>query len=124
MNIYNLHSNPEELYGYNKRNNLPEYALSSLDHEEFQEGTPEYEHAVSVILKDPMSSYYYASNIIFERFPEGEEIISQDGTASFLYAKDVIKGRFRAGEKAIEEKPLTKMYKNNVIDVYGMDSGI
>lgn len=46
-------------------------------------------------------SYFYALEILRERFYDGEEIISKDGFFSYLYAIDIIKGRFELGEKEI-----------------------
>ena len=46
-------------------------------------------------------AYYYARDVLKERWPEGEAVIAADGLWAYAYAKDVINGRFPEGESVI-----------------------
>ena len=93
MNIYELHSRPEELEGYAERMyHVPEIAYIRLEH------FPDDERAIDCIAKDAKWSYWYAKDILHGRFPAGEPEIAKNAGMSYNYALDVIKGRFPAGE--------------------------
>jgi hypothetical protein len=55
----------------------------------------------NVIKESAEYSYYYALNIIGNRFLLGEKSICKDARFSYCYARDVIKGRFEMGENSI-----------------------
>ena len=46
-----------------------------------------------IIIKDPYYAYYYAQNIIKDRWIEAENIISTDSECAYYYATNVIKGK-------------------------------
>ena len=50
-------------------------------------------------------AYWYAKNIIKDRWPEAEEIIKNDPKWSYYYARDVIKGRWLDAEEYIKKDP-------------------
>jgi hypothetical protein len=53
------------------------------------------------VTKSPYLSLSYATEILDEVFPEGEQAIASKGETSFWYAMDTLKGRFLLGEPAI-----------------------
>jgi hypothetical protein len=53
--------------------------------------------------KDAERAQMFATYILRDMFPEGEEAISKDAGSSFLYARNALGGRFQAGEKTIIE---------------------
>ena len=53
------------------------------------------------IIDSPRKSYYYASNILDDRFEKGEDAISTDPILSVRYALYVIGDRFEKGEPTI-----------------------
>jgi len=70
----------------------------------------------SIIALDSEWSYYYARNIIYGRWEEGEKSISTDSKHSYYYALDLIEGKWEKGEKAISTDPLySYWYAHNVI---------
>ncbi len=100
MNLYNLHSNPEQLHGYSiKEYRIPEFAYSlAKTHPELRPNleptimkSPRYAYAYSwhvlkrpwaeaepVIMKDPKTAYHYALHVLKRRWPEAEPYIMKD----------------------------------------------
>jgi hypothetical protein len=97
LNLFDLHSNPEKLHGYDKRNDLVPlevYNKVSLN----PPGTLEQQ---KVIAKSPRYSLFYAINVINKPFPLGEKAISSNGGYAYRYASSVLKKPFPLGEKAM-----------------------
>jgi len=75
--------------------------------------TPKLEPAIS---KDAYCSYYYARNMIKDRFILAEPTISKDTAYGYYYARDIIKGKFSLAEPTIGENTyFSYWYARNVI---------
>jgi len=61
---------------------------------------PELEQTIS---KNAEYSYYYAKDVIKDRFIIAEPIISKDAEWSYYYAEDVIKGKWEIAETTISK---------------------
>ena len=124
MNIYDLHSNPEELHGYSTREyKLPEFAYDlAKDNPELRPKLepvimkdPEYalKHAMFVknkpwpeaepyIMKNPQCAYYYAKDVLDQRrWPEAEPVIMKHTYLAYRYALDVLGRRWPEAEQYI-----------------------
>jgi len=64
----------------------------------------------SLISQDCHASYWYAKDVIKDRFILAEPIISKDVYYSYSYARDVIKGRFILAEPAISKDAQYNFY--------------
>lgn len=71
-----------------------------------------------LIATKPNLSYWYAKNILKEKFELGEKIISTSSVYSFLYATEVLKSRFKQGEKTIAEDCLSGSKHLNLCNIY------
>lgn len=131
MNLYNLHTNPESLPGYDiasesipalawgifefepeemkKREHLwvqdPKYAYLYARHI-IKNRFPEGEAAIA---KKPHYAYSYAAHVTHKRFPEGEPAIARNAYYSYHYAANILNDRFPAGEEAIAKDPVHSM---------------
>lgn len=105
-NLFDLHSNPEQLFGYPKiLIRIPEIALRLA----YKKKDKAFREILEVaIAKTPHTAYEYASKVIKGRFPAGEPEIAKDPLLAYQYAIDVIKDRFPAGEGAIDKNPFLK----------------
>ena len=99
MNLYALHTNPEQLEGYENRLRVPELAYEYGRRHGFKD------ELVSVVAKDTKYAYQYAFDVIRGRFPEGEAAIAKDPDWAYKYARGVIGGRWPEGEAAIAKDP-------------------
>ena len=78
-----------------------------------QKRLPELEY---LVLQDAYYAFYYAKNVIKERWCKAEPIIMQDAYLAYKYACDVIKGRWSEAEPTIMQFPLyTYRYALNII---------
>lgn len=98
MNLYNLHSNPEELYGYQRRSEIPElaYEIAQDRYNKTGKRSPNLE---PVIGSNPESACWYAYYILKRRWakigmPEVERVIGSDPRWAYLYARYVLDGRW------------------------------
>lgn len=55
----------------------------------------------SVIMKDAMYAYWYAMDVMMDRWPEAESIIIKDARWAYYYAKGVINNRWLEAEPII-----------------------
>ena len=111
MNLYNYHSNPSHLIGYDVAFNLsPELAW-----EKYYGNIVEMKKREYLWKRDGKYSYWYAVNVIKGRFPEGEAAIATRAIWSYHYAKYVLKGRFLEGEKSIQMNIIYLFDYNNFI---------
>ncbi len=58
-----------------------------------------------IIIKDPKHAYWYARNILKNKWKEAEEYIKNHPYWAYRYAKDVINGRFLEAEPSIRKSP-------------------
>ena len=103
MNLYDLHPNPKEAPGYEKRFMVPEIAYKEALKRAWgkvgqERRSPDLEPAIA---KDPMRAVLYARDVIREPFPEAEPVIAKSAFMSRLYAEYVLRGRFPLGEPTI-----------------------
>lgn len=98
LDLYTLHSNPESLLGFDRKQFLsPEFALEYMfKHPELR--SPELEQ---VLKQDPNTAYMYASKFLKHRWPEAEPIIMKSTNNAVFYAIYVIKGRWSEAEPYI-----------------------
>ena len=110
MNLYNLHTNPEQLEGYENRLRIPQFAY------EYGEKYGFTDELVSAVAKDPESAYWYAKNVIKDRWPEAEPVIAKDPKLGYWYARFVIEDRWPEAEPAIAtDHNLASMYAKHII---------
>jgi hypothetical protein len=103
LNIYKYYDDPQSLPLYNElKSALPRLLHPSRwwDENYTREDFKPVEH---IIIRNPETSYYYASSVLHSRFPEAEPYIMKDTSSAFIYAKDVIKGRWPEAEPYIKE---------------------
>lgn len=138
MNLYNYHTVPNSLIGFDQRDDIvpdliSEYLIGGghLTKKQLKYIASDtqlaYTYAVervrgrwprgeAAILLDPYYSLKYAERIIQGRWPEAEVIISKDSMMSLHYAQYVIAGRFPEGEAAIASNAYTAInYSHYVI---------
>ena len=99
MNLYDFHTNPEQLEGYENRLRVPMMAYEYGTQHGFTD------ELVSAVAKHPKSAFEYAYYIIKGRFPEGEATIAKNPQWAFFYAAEIIEGRFPEGEAAMSKDP-------------------
>lgn len=130
MNLYQLHSNPQSLYGYNEAPyRVPRIAYDIAIQQYYKTGqrTPKLE---SVIAQDPNVWKEYTNNLAMtayrfafpkyrttrQRDSELEQAIAQDPAWAYRYARDVIEDRFPEAESVIAKNPaMATLYATNVI---------
>ena len=67
--------------------------------------------------QDAESAFYYAKEVIIDRFPKGEPVIAQNPELAYQYAKEVIQGRFPEGEPVIaQDAEAAYWYAVNIIE--------
>ena len=101
INLYNLHTNPEQLEGYENRLRVPKMAY------EYGKKYGFTDELVSAVAKHPEWAYVYAYRVIKGRFPEGEPAIATDPNAAYHYANLFIKDRWPEAEPVIATNPFT-----------------
>ena len=97
MNFYELHTKPEQLYGYDRIMEIPQIAWEMTNDKQKRKMT-------DIWLKDPITACEYAQ-LIGKAWPQAEPIIAQDTWASYDYAEIILGRRFPAGEAAIARDP-------------------
>ena len=104
MNLYQLHSNSEKLYGWDRRTKMPRFAYNEA-HNRYQRTGERSPHLEEVIIKDPVYAYHYASKIRRGwRWIEAEDIIGKHPDTAYKYARDVIKKRWSdIGKPEVEQ---------------------
>jgi len=111
MNLYKLHSNPEQLAHYAETKEIPYFVLKEVENSKNLSVLlwKDRERIERVLAKDPYSAYRYAQ-IILERFPAGEPVLATDAKWATAYAERVIHGRFPEAENAIKKDPKWAFY--------------
>ena len=113
MNLYKLHSEPTRLKGYNKRLQVPKFAWEEIADNNYEENSELEE----VFATDTDYSYYYARDVLKDRFELGEEAIARDAYTSYLYANWILGGRFPEAEDTIKQDPESAFdYAKDVLD--------
>jgi len=103
MNLYDLHSKPETLKGYEQRFQIPHLAYEEAQKiwDKTGKRIPKLEQAIA---KDPKLAYQYANEVIMQKFPLGEPVFAKDPELAFNYAQ-LSNERFRLGEPTIATDP-------------------
>lgn len=103
MNIYEYHTNPQELDHYKDMANIvPDIYLPTA----FGSGNRLSSQQEKVIARNPDLSLIYAGEILGDEFPLGEPAIATNALLSYSYAVDVIHKPFPLGEPAIKTNEL------------------
>jgi hypothetical protein len=96
--LYDLHSKPKELYGYEDAPyRIPELAYE-LAERNSEVRNPRLEAA---IMRDPRYAYRYARYVLKQRWPAAESYIMQWPISAYLYALYVLKQRWPEAESVI-----------------------
>ena len=127
MNLYSLHSNPEELHSFDVApHKIPDLAYDlAWENPELRPKLepvimkhPECSHyyalyvlkrpwseAEPYIMKDPKWAYYYARAVLNHPWPEAEPYIMKDPKWAYQYAHHVLKRRWPEAEPYIMKLP-------------------
>ena len=138
-NLYQLHSDPSQLYGYD----IAPYRIPDIAYELAETNlglrkklepvimkSPEwaytYAHwvlngrwpaAEPVIMKDPTWAYYYAVQVLRKRWPEAEPVIMKNPEWAYYYACSILKSRWPEAEPVIMKDPVFWKYYKNAFDL-------
>lgn len=109
--LYALHNNPEQLYNWDRRIELPQYAFEKS----WRNDDPKI---LATVMKDPYWARMYAGVVKKGPWPEGEPIIATSAEESYWYSTLVLqKQRFKLGEPAIAQNTKFALwYINEVLD--------
>ncbi len=107
MDIYKIHSKPQSLKGYSKKNSVPAVRWSTAKMHDVLDAFED------IWAKSAYYAYKYAM-VTGKRFLKGEAAIAKHPTYAFNYALYVLHGkRFPAGEAAINSQPaLAERYRH------------
>jgi len=129
MNLYDLHTKPETLKGYEQRFQVPElaYREAARIFNKTKKRVPELEHTFAkvsrfadeyaylirerflegepAIAKDPERAAGYAISILKKRWPEAEAAITTNPQGAYQYATHILKRPWPEGEVAIAKSP-------------------
>jgi hypothetical protein len=111
MNLYQLHSEPQQLLGYKQaQTQVPKLAWDRAR-------TPGQKKQLKHLwLQEPELAYLYAKNVLGKRWPAGEAAIAQDPRHAFWYTVDVLAKRWPKAEAVIATNPLyAYLYAQHVI---------
>ena len=101
MNLYNLHSNPEQLHGFD----VVPYKAPDIAYK-LAKKNPELRPKLEPsIMKDPYLSYLYAMDVLNRPWPKAEPYIMKDPQYAYYYAYDVLKRRWPEAEPYIIKDP-------------------
>src|SRR5216683_2381280 len=97
MNLYQFHSNPSKLIGYDVAfEQVPELAW-----DRYENNIEELKKREHLWKKIAYYSYLYTYYIIKGRWTEGEAAIATSACYSYNYALMIIEGRFLKGEATV-----------------------
>jgi len=123
MNLYNLHTKPEQLDHFKDRLTVPGLAYKEAHDLYFDsswataESKARLEYLEPYIAKDAESAFEYVDEIRGTRWPEAEPAIITDPKWAYYYAKDYIQGRWPEAEQVIKQEPQWSVnYANRVIN--------
>ena len=100
-NLYLLHSNPEQLFGYDTAN----YRIPELAYQLAKEKPELRKQLEPVIMKAPSQAVYYALYVLRRPWPEAEPYIMKDPQWAYGYARDVLKRPWPEAEQYIMKDP-------------------
>ena len=101
MNLYNLHSNPKELHGFD----VAPYKIPELAYE-LAKSNPELRPKLEpAIMKDPRWAYWYTRHVLNRPWPEAESVIMKNSTWALNYAVHVLRRPWPEAEPYIMKDP-------------------
>jgi hypothetical protein len=117
-NLYLLHSNPEQLFGYDQAI----YRMPRLAYKLAWEKPGLRKQLEPFIMKDPDWAYYYALDVLKRPWPEAEPYIMKDPQWAYWYALNVLKRPWPEAEPYIMKddhwwgfyQEFKHRYKNNL----------
>lgn len=102
LNIYKYYDDYESLPMYTEIGG--KIRLLNPNFWKYEKPKPEdFKPIMHILLKSAKMCYYYASDVLHGRFPEGEPIIMKSPYTAFLYAKNIMKGRWPGAEPYIKK---------------------
>ncbi len=101
MNLYSLHSDPEELYGFD----IIPYKMPKLAFELAKSNPGLRPKLEPAIMKDPYSAYCYAYLVLNRPWPEAEPYIMKDPKYAYWYVKHVLGRPWPEAEPYIKTDP-------------------
>ncbi len=102
MNLYNLHSNPEELHGFD----IAPYKLPKLAYGLAKSNPKLRPKLEPAIMKDPRWAFYYALYVLKRPWSEAEPYIMKDPYSACGYSWLVLKRRWPEAEPYIMNDPI------------------
>ena len=115
MNLYNLHTNPDQLDGYEESYKIPDNAWDIIKRTKTQEERRKYEQYIKY--DGEIATDYALRYLSKNRFKEAEPYIMKKPDWASIYAHHIIGGRWLEAEKYIKQDP-------SVWKFYKMDFGI
>jgi hypothetical protein len=86
-NLYSLHSNPEQLFGYDQA----KYRIPIVVYELAKKKPKLRKQLEPVIMKDPEWAYFYARDVRKRPWPEAEPVIMTNPRWAYNYALGILK---------------------------------
>jgi hypothetical protein len=105
LNLYKVFDNPTELPLYNELKSALPRLLHPSQWRDENYTREDFKPVEPIIIKNPETSYYYASGVLHSRFPEGEPIIMKSPVIAVDYARFIIAGRWEDAEPYIMKEP-------------------
>ena len=101
MNLYDLHSNPKELHGFD----IAPYKMPDFAYELAKKNPDLRLKLEPVIMKDSWYAYLYALIILKRPWPEAEPYIIKNLYHAYLYTLNVLKRPWPEAEPYITKDP-------------------
>jgi hypothetical protein len=89
-NLYQLHSDPDKLYGYD----IAQYRIPGMAYELAEKNPRLRKKLEPIIMQDPESAYLYAVHVLRKRWPAAEPVIMKSPEWAYRYAVQVLRKRW------------------------------
>jgi len=108
MNLFSLHSDPEQLVHYDERLSIVPLTYATIRDEARRTGYQVtsnrlIQSLLPYIMKSAQYASLYSFNILEARWPEAEPYIMKDPRSAFNYARYVLGERWREAEQYIKQ---------------------
>ena len=100
-NLYQLHSDPDKLYGYD----IAPYRIPGMAYDLAEKNPRLRKKLEPVIMKDPQLACWYAIDVLRGRWSAAEPVIMKDPEGAYRYARAVLRGRWPEAEPVIMRDP-------------------
>ena len=117
MNLYKLHSKPEQLDGYEDKLYIPQFADEEIKYLVRRNTTDEEASYIKpyIVKRPELSSLYIAFILNHKPWPEAEPYIMKNPEYAIWYATLVLKRRWVEAEKYIKQDAAAwKKYKRRL----------